>query len=77
MYDALGRLIRDENPAGGVTTLARTDMTEDHYTVTLTTALGRVTTYEVEELSTGDTRRVRVAPSGARTEALYRTDGSR
>jgi YD repeat-containing protein len=75
--DALGRLIRDENPAGGVTTLARTDITDDHYTVTLTTALGLVTTYEVEELSTGDTRRVRIDPSGARTESFIRTDGSR
>ena len=77
LYDALGRLMRDENPAGGVTTLARTDITDDHYTVTLTTALGRVTTYEVEELSTGDTRRVRIDPSGARTESFIRTDGSR
>jgi RHS repeat-associated protein len=76
-YDALGRLIRDENPAGGVTTLARTDITDGHYAVTLTTALGLVTTYEVEELSTGDTRRVRIDPSGARTESLIRTDGSR
>ena len=77
LYDALGRLIRDENPAGGVKTLARTDITDDHYTVTLTTALGLVTTYEVEELPTGDTRRVRIDPSGARTESLIRTDGSR
>ena len=39
-YDALRRLIRDENPAGGVTTLARTDLTDAHYTITLTTASG-------------------------------------
>ena len=77
LYDALGRLIRDENPAGGVTTLARTDITKDHYTVSLTTALGLVTTYEVEELSTGDTRRVRIDPSGTRTESFFRTDGTR
>ena len=76
-YDAVGRLVRDENPAGGVKILARTDITDDHYTVTVTTALGLVTTHEVEELSTGDTRRVRIDPSGARTESLIRTDGSR
>ena len=76
-YDALGRLRRNEDPAGGVTTPARTDITGDHYTVTLTTALGLVTTYEVEELSTGDTRRVRIDPSGARTELFIRADGSR
>src|SRR5438132_4234644 len=31
LYDAMGRLVRDENPAGGVTTLARTDLTDEHY----------------------------------------------
>jgi RHS repeat-associated protein len=76
-YDALGRLVRDENPAGGVTTLARTDITDNHYAVAVTTALGRVTTYEVEEIPTGDTRRVRIDPDGARTETLIRNDGSR
>jgi RHS repeat-associated protein len=76
-YGPLGRLIRDENPAGGVTTLARTELTDDHYAVNLTTALGLVTTYEVEDLPTGDQRRVRIEPSGARTESLIRTDGSR
>ncbi len=45
-YDGLGRLIRDENPAGGVTTLARADFPDGHYTVSLTTASGLVTTYE-------------------------------
>ena len=75
-YDAVGRLVRDENPAGGVKTLARTDITDDHYAVSVTTASGLVTTHEVEELSTGDTRRVRISPSGARTETLFRTDGS-
>jgi RHS repeat-associated protein len=75
-YDALGHLTRDENPAGSVTTLARTDITADHYTVTLSTDLRVVTTYGVEELSTGDTLRARIDPSGVSTESLIRTDGS-
>src|SRR5262249_1302234 len=77
VYDALGRLIRDENPAGGVKILARNDITTDYYTVSVTTALGLVTTYEVEELSNGDLRRARIEPSGARTESINRADGSR
>ena len=77
LYDALGRLMRDENPAGGVKTLVRNDITDDHYTVAVTTALGLVTTYEVDELSTGDTRRVRIDASGARAESFIHTDGSR
>ncbi|MBL0124793.1 MAG: hypothetical protein IPP88_19445 [Betaproteobacteria bacterium] len=76
-YEAIGRLIRDENPAGGVTTLARSDITDDHYTVTVTTALGLVTTYDVEELTNGTTRRVRIDPTSARTESLLGIDGSR
>jgi RHS repeat-associated protein len=76
LYDALGRLVRDENPAGDVKSLARTDITDDHYAVAVTTALGLATTYEVDELPTGDTRRVRIDANGARTESLIRTDGS-
>lgn len=76
-YDARGRLVRDENPAGGVTSLARTDVTLERYTVAVTTAAGPTTTYDVEELANGETRRTRTDPSGARQETLVRTDGSR
>ena len=76
-YDALGRLLRDENPGGGVKVLARTDITDLHYSVTVTTASGLVTVHEVENLPTGDTRRVLIEPSGARTETLILANGSR
>ncbi len=76
-YDPLGRLTRDANPAGGVQTLARVDLDDSHYRVTITTALGLVSTYDVEELPTGETRRTRTDPSGAVTQSLIRTDGSR
>ncbi|MBK8742437.1 MAG: hypothetical protein IPM02_24415 [Betaproteobacteria bacterium] len=76
-YDALGRLYRDENPAGGVTLLARNDITARHYAVTVTKASGLATTYEVEALATGDERRTRIDPSGAQTVSLLHADGSR
>lgn len=68
-YSTLGRLMSDKTPIGGVTNLERTSITDDHYNVTLTTASGLVTTYEVEELPTGETIR-RVDQSGVRTESL-------
>ena len=76
-YDAVGRLVHDQDPAGGVKTLARTDISDNHYTVTITSAPGLLTTHEVEELANGDTRRVRISPSGAHTESLLHADGSR
>ncbi|MEO8133744.1 MAG: RHS repeat-associated core domain-containing protein, partial [Betaproteobacteria bacterium] len=77
LYDALGRLVRDESPAASLKILQRTDITDDHYTVTVTTALGLVTSHEVEEKANGDTLRARTEPGGARTETLIRADGSR
>jgi YD repeat-containing protein len=76
-YDAVGRLAHDVSPSGGVSTLARTDVTDDRYTVTITSAIGLQTIYDVENLPTGETRRIRVDPSGGSTETLVRVDGSR
>ncbi|MBI3963156.1 MAG: RHS repeat-associated core domain-containing protein [Deinococcus sp.] len=75
-YDTLGRLLRDEDPAGGITTLARTD-TADGSAVTLSTALGRTTTYQVENPPTGGQRLVNALPSGLRTESEEGSDGTR
>ncbi len=74
-YDASGRLIRDDDAAGGFLTLARTENATGH-TVALTTGLGRVTTYDVERLSTGGTRRVDTDPSGLQTVTVIGTDDS-
>ena len=78
-YDPLtGRLIKDENPAGGSWDLVRTDSTTDNsYTVDLTSAMERKTTYLVENQSTGDQRRLVTNPMGLLTETLIGTDGSR
>ncbi|MBI3645084.1 MAG: hypothetical protein HY233_03865, partial [Acidobacteriales bacterium] len=74
-YDNLGRLIRDEDPAGGVKTLARSE-SPTGYSTTLTTALGRTITYQVERLSTGAVRQINSDSHGARTEVVSNPDGT-
>ncbi len=74
-FDTLGRLIRDENPAGGVKTLSRID-TPTGRTITLTTALNRTTTYQVERLPGNAKRLTTIAPSGERTDRVFAKDGS-
>ncbi|MGH7572373.1 MAG: RHS repeat-associated core domain-containing protein [Gemmatimonadota bacterium] len=74
-YDPAGLLTRDDDPAGGFQTLSRTQET-DAYEVTRTTALGRATTYRVEELPTGGQRRVNTSPSGLVAETIIGTDGT-
>ncbi len=65
-YDALGRLTLDQAPAGGSTTLSRVDGKQT-YTVTRTTALGRTTTYKIDQLANGDERRTNTEPDGLST----------
>jgi RHS repeat-associated protein len=74
-YDALGRLTSATDPTGAVKTLARAGTTKDS-TVTLTSALGRATTYRVERLSTGDVRRTTIDPAGAQIQAVIGKDGA-
>ena len=74
-YDAFGLLTKDQDPAGGVKTLSRVEDTTGH-TVTLTTALGRTSTYQVEHLATGAIRRTNSDLNGAHTIVLTNTDGT-
>jgi RHS repeat-associated protein len=74
-YDSAGRLIRDENPAGGFLTLDRTDQ-EQGYTVKAKTALNRETIYQTEYLSTGQKMATQTFPTGGRTESVTGPDGS-
>ncbi len=74
-YDSQGLLTRDEDPTGGVQALTRTG-TDQSYTVNLRTALGRMTSYQVQSLSTGDQKLVDIAPDGTQTVELRGTDGS-
>ncbi len=75
-YDDRGRLTLDANPAGGTTTLARVK-TPTGYQVSLTTALGRMTTFEVSSLDNGDVLRRRTDSTGAATDVLLHLDASR
>ncbi|MCA1558309.1 MAG: hypothetical protein LC731_07205, partial [Acidobacteria bacterium] len=72
-YDADGFLKKDTNAAGGFTALARVE-TFNSYTVTETSALNRVETRQVTNLSTGEERRVNTDTNGLLTTILRGTD---
>jgi RHS repeat-associated protein len=73
-YDSLGRLTKDDDPAGGSKMLARSDQ-GDSYTVTLSTALNRTDTYQIEVLPTNDERRINTDPVGLQTQILIKQNG--
>jgi RHS repeat-associated protein len=74
-YDELGRLIRDQDPAGGVQVLSRSDAPNGS-TVTKSSALGVTTSYKVEQTATGDERRVNTFPNGSSSTRLLSPDGT-
>jgi RHS repeat-associated protein len=71
-YDGLGRLAQTTDPAGGANALGRTDQPQG-YTVTLATALGRGTTYQVENT----TYEVEPPPERLVTRTVTGPDGLR
>ncbi len=75
-YDNQGRLLRYEDPTGGYQDLVRSD-TDEGYTVALLHSSLREETYSVEELASGEERRVISCCGGIKVEGLLRTDGSR
>ena len=74
-YDANGRLTRDENPAGGFSMLARTEVKDD-YSVAVSTAEHVVTNYKIENLLNG-TERMTVTAAGVQHQLVTATDGTR
>ncbi|MEP7339705.1 MAG: RHS repeat-associated core domain-containing protein [Acidobacteriota bacterium] len=74
-YNALGLLTRDDDPAGGFKTLARTELGYNDYSVLFKTALNRTLTARVQDLSTGDRRRVTIQPDGLQTELVEGKNG--
>jgi YD repeat-containing protein len=74
-YDSLGRLTRDDNPAGGFKTLSRRDTTNGYY-VTVGTAEGRTSKYVAEKLSTGALVFTNIDMSGLKTVTAQATNGS-
>ena len=73
-YDALGRLLSDTDPAGGGWSVARTE-TENGHTVTMTSAEGRVSTYQTETQAGGDYRRFNTGPDGVAIESIQTESG--
>ncbi|WNG19043.1 kelch repeat-containing protein [Cystobacter fuscus] len=62
-YTSEGRLKKDSNPADGSKTLVRTPL-PDGYKVSVDTAMGRRTTYQVQNLSVGGQQRTTTVSSG-------------
>lgn len=79
-YDAAGRLVREDDPAGGSQSLDHARPGDDGEApgvrVTHATAIGRETTYEVTEPVASERRERRVDPDGSETETVHRSDGS-
>ncbi|HEX6369715.1 MAG TPA: RHS repeat-associated core domain-containing protein [Longimicrobium sp.] len=74
-YNSLGRLVRDDGPAGGAKTLARTALGNGSE-VALSTVMGRTTRYAVTELPEGGSRRTTTSPSGLSTVTTSLPDGT-
>jgi len=74
-YDNVGRLARVDDPAGGFQTLSREE-TANGYIATKTTALGRITRYQVENLLTsGQQKLTNTLPAGEKTELFTNHNG--
>jgi RHS repeat-associated protein len=78
-YDSLGRLHLDQDPAGGSTTLDRTE-TPNGFQVTMTRAMTAtqniVSTYLVEHLPSGNEHRVIMTSGCCDSDQVIRPDGS-
>ncbi len=73
-YDVVGRLLRDEDPAGGFQTLVYGGVT--HGTeVTRQTALGRTSHYQVTRPASGETNRLVTGPDGLAMSTVETLDG--
>lgn len=74
-YDPLGRLIREDDAASSFFTLDRTGA-DSSYVVKVTSSMGRVSSYQIENLLIGGIRQTNTLPSGLRTESFESTDGT-
>jgi RHS repeat-associated protein len=63
-YDSLGRLRRAENPSGVVKTIERRGLGSPVDTVSITTSLGRKTSYYTQRTAGDDILRTKVDPAG-------------
>jgi RHS repeat-associated protein len=72
-YNALGQLTRDDDPASGFKTLARTE-NDTSWSVSISTAMSRTRQYQVAQLATGAERRVQTDPAGFKTTSVRGMD---
>ena len=75
LYDAMGRLTKDTDAATGFKSPARTELADGH-TTTITTALGRTTSYQVRDLAVGDQSRVNTDRAGFQTQINRGANGA-
>ncbi len=74
-YDSLGYLTKDLDPVGGFTAITRAyDSTG--YTVTATTAMGKVTKYRTDQLRDGSKQFATTDPNGLKTITSDATNGT-
>ena len=74
-YDALGLMDRDTGADNGFLQTVRTE-DADGYTVSATTAEGRVSTFRIEEDAAGSTIRTNTDPSGLVTTTTELSNGN-
>jgi RHS repeat-associated protein len=74
-YDALGRLQFDQDPAGGSKTLTPSVLTGG-FSVDVTSALGRKTTYQTTVSTTGTFARQNTFPDGTQSSLQFTTAGT-
>ncbi len=75
-YDAVGRLVKDSNPAGGFQRLNSTQLSTTKHEVTVATAEGRVETYLREEVDLGE-KHLRTFRNGTTSIREAPNDGTR
>jgi RHS repeat-associated protein len=74
-YDSLGYLTKDLDPVGGFTAISRVNDSTG-YTVTATTAMGKVTKYRVDQLRDGTKQFTTTDPNGLKTTTSDATNGT-
>jgi len=67
--------LTDTNAIGGGLSLSRTELADGHI-ATVTSALGRITSHTVRNLSTGDRERKHTPPDNTTSTTLEKTDGT-
>ncbi|QLI81205.1 hypothetical protein HZU75_06485 [Chitinibacter fontanus] len=71
-----GLLVKDQNAIGGGWTLARTQLGERNFEVSMTSGLNRSTRYRTEYSATGDMIKSTIGPDGTTSVSTQKPDGT-